>query len=67
MVRLIQKVWYSDGTIRRQIFEGVSHEAALNQAYEALDQEVDRQIQERGKVTIIKALCDEQPIVDQIP
>jgi hypothetical protein len=67
MIRLLQKVWYTDGSTRRQLFEGENREAVLNQAYEALDQEVERQIQERGRVTIVKALCDEQPIVDLVP
>lgn len=66
MIRLLQKVWYSDGTIRAQEFEGENREAALSQAYQALDKEVERQIEERGRVTIVKALCDEQPIVDLI-
>ena len=67
MIRLLQKVWYSDGSTRRQVFEGVNREAVLDLAYEALDQEVERQIQERGRVTITKALCDEQLIVDLVP
>ena len=66
MIRLLQKVWYSDGTTRAQLFEGEDREAALSQAYLALDKEVERQIEERGRVTIVKALCDEQPIVDLI-
>jgi hypothetical protein len=67
MIRLLQKVWYNDGTCRRQEFEAENREAALSQAYKALDQEVERQIEERGRVTIVKALCDEEPIVDLIP
>ena len=67
MIQLLQKIWYSDGSVRRQLFEGVNREVVLSLAYEALDQEVDRQILERGRVTIIKALCDEQPIVDLVP
>jgi hypothetical protein len=66
MIRLLQKVWYSDGTTRAQAFEGENREAALSQAYLALDKEVELQIEERGRVTIVKALCDEQPIVDLV-
>ncbi len=66
MIRLLQKVWYSDGTIRAQEFEGENREAVLSQAYLALDKEVERQIEERGRVTIVKALCDERPIIDLI-
>jgi hypothetical protein len=66
MVRLLQKIWYSDGTTRAQEFEGENREAALSRAYQALDNEVERQIEERGRVTIVKALCDERPIVDLI-
>ena len=66
MVRLLQKVWYSDGTTKAQAYEGENREVVLIQAYQALDNEVERQIEERGRVTIVKALCDEQPIVDLI-
>jgi len=66
MVRLLQKVWYSDGTTRAQAYEGENREVVLIQAYQALDKEVERQIEERGRVTIVKALCDEQLIVDLI-
>ncbi len=66
MIRLLQKVWYSDGTTRAQEFEAENREAALSQAYLALDKEVERQIEERGRVTIVKALCDERPIIDLI-
>jgi hypothetical protein len=67
MVRLLQKVWYSDGSIRRQLFEGENREVVLSQAYQALDREVEHQLKEFGRVTIVKALCDEQPIVDLVP
>jgi hypothetical protein len=67
MIRLLQKVWYTDGSTSRQEFEAEDHEAALSQAYKALDQEVERQIEERGTVTIVKALCDEPPIVESVP
>lgn len=67
MVTLVQKIWYSDGTTSRQIIEEINLETALKTAYEALDREVERQFNERGRVSIVKAICDEPPIIDLIP
>ena len=67
MVTLIQKIWYSDGTTSRQIIEEANLETAMKAAYEALDRVIERQFNERGRVTVVKAICDEPPIVDLIP
>jgi hypothetical protein len=63
MVRLLQKIWYSDGSVRLQAFEASSAEVAMSQAYEALDGEIARQWEE-GQVTVVKALCDEREVVE---
>ncbi len=65
MVRLLQKIWYDDGSTRREVFEARSREAAMKLAYEALDGEIARQW-ETGRVTVVKALCEEQDLVDTI-
>ncbi len=63
MVTLFQKIWYSDGSVRLQVFEACSIEAAKYQAYEALDGEIAQQWEE-GRVTVVKALCDEPEVVE---
>lgn len=66
MVRLLQKIWYSDGSTRVQSFHASTMESALSLAYEALDDEIARQWEE-GRVTVVKALCAEDDVVEAVP
>jgi len=65
MVTLLQKIWYSDGSIRLQTFEASTREVAMCLAYEALDGEIARQW-EQGRVTVVKAICDERELVEAL-
>ncbi len=65
VVRLLQKIWYSDGSVQVQAFEARTSDAALSLAYEALDREIAQQW-EQGRVTVVKALCDECSVVEAV-
>ena len=67
MIRLLQKIWYSDGTIRLQTFEANSLDLAMRLAYDALDGEIAQQWEQNGHVSVVKALCDEQDLVETVP
>ncbi len=63
VVRFLQKVWYSDGSVQVRTFEAMTPDAALSLAYEALDREIAQQW-EQGRVTVVQALCDECSVVE---
>jgi hypothetical protein len=65
MVHLLQKIWYSDGSIRLQTFEASTLDAAMRLAYEALDREIADQWEE-GRIRVVKALCDERDLVELV-
>ncbi len=67
MVTLLQKIWRKDGTVQVQAFEAHSLDAALRMAYQALDGEIARDLEEHGQVTVERALCDDREIVERIP
>lgn len=62
-VKLLQKIWYSDGTTSLQQFEASTSERAMSLAYDALDREIAHQW-EQGRVTVDKAICDECHLVE---
>ena len=67
MVELWQKIWYSDGSVQTQAFQASNHDAAMGLAYEALESEIARQLEERGLTTVVKALCGERELVEIVP
>ncbi len=67
MVTLLQKIWRRDGSVQVQAFEANSLDAAMRMAYQALDVEIARDLEEHGQITVERALCDDRELVERIP